>query len=299
MLALGLWCPSAPSLAQEGFGTPVAGQLDLVRQGVAASDEGDYAQAIRYYDAAMALGELNIIHLNLGRARQKQGRCFEAEASFARALGAPAVRKPSPTKVREAIESHREEMRSTCPGALTVQCIPLDARLIVGERAAGCGERLELPAGLVRIQGEAGGVRTERTVEVEALKEHSVLIEVEAHSDQGASTREVLGWSLVALGGALTVTGVGLGLRVAGINRELDAIAESNEIDGQSTEDLVSTGQSLQTLEFIGLGVGASAAAIGAVMLLLGEGEPDRTGALQIAPWVLPDGGGLTFGIRP
>ncbi len=62
-----------------------AGPLDLFSQGNAAYEAGQYEQAVRLYDSALAVGQSASLYYNRGNAQFKQGRVGRAIADYTRA----------------------------------------------------------------------------------------------------------------------------------------------------------------------------------------------------------------------
>lgn len=173
----------------EGWGqspdevTPTREELDLINQGVAASDAGNYELAIELFQGALSFGELNGAYLNLGRAQQKAGMCFEADESFGKALVAPRVKGLDPKLVAGYVERFRAEMAESCPGRVRIECVPGDLTLSIEPVPASpvelrCGQAVFLPPGSYTIYGTGEGGNQSAAVEVVAVREASVRLEL-------------------------------------------------------------------------------------------------------------------------
>lgn len=116
--------PAPAIFAQSGdMVEPSAAQLELNNQGVRAIGARKFAEAVKLYQASLALGELNITYVNMGRAYQYMNLCAEAEEAYANALRAPKVAEPAPAQIAAAIERYRDELDAKCvqasaPGAV-------------------------------------------------------------------------------------------------------------------------------------------------------------------------------------
>lgn len=155
--------------------TPTPQELDLINQGVAASDAGNYELAIELFMAALSFGDLNGAYLNLGRAQQRAGLCVEAEESFARALVAPRVKGLDPALVEQYVARFRLEMQESCPGRLLVECEPPEMALTIEGLPADaasprCGEEVTLAPGSYTILGRTEAGETQVVVEVAAAQ---------------------------------------------------------------------------------------------------------------------------------
>lgn len=156
-------------------------QQTLNEQGVEAIDAGDYERAIEVYEASLELGELNIIHANLGRAFQLAGQCEEADEQFRKALQAPSVEQPPPEMIEEAIENYRDTMDDECPGTVELDCDPADMEVYIdGDGPEQCHpDPREMMPGDYGFRGEVDEQSVEESVTVEALQHHRVSLHLE------------------------------------------------------------------------------------------------------------------------
>ncbi len=186
----------APADAQQPV-QPTPEELELINEGAAASDAGDFPRAIRALQRALRLGELNVTWLNLGRALQKDGQCYEAEDAFARALQAPPIAGLDPEVVAGHVARYREELLATCPGRIVIECPPGDLVLIDADSA-----RHPLTCGAVSDPMRPGVYRALLTQDA---RQAEVLVEIRAMD----TTRAAL-----ALEEAAPPPGEPLGLRL-------------------------------------------------------------------------------------
>lgn len=136
MLAVGGFAPEAYAQEPEGEGAepevgapvePSAGQKTLNDEGVQALIAKDYERAVALLNESLALGELNITYLNLGRAYQKLGQCVEAKKAYLNAVSAPVVEEPAQRIVDAKADQYLAELEEECADEL-------DAEPSFGER---------------------------------------------------------------------------------------------------------------------------------------------------------------------
>ncbi len=290
---------AAPSFVEAQEATTEDQMLDLLEQGTEASNAGNYPEAIKLLTAAAALGNLNVAHLNLGRAQQKHGDCLAAIASFEVAMTAPAYDGLSKESVLRAIETYRGELLTTCEGTLRVECRPGAVRLTIrsegmpmGDRELSCAKpRTMLPgeyiiAGsqdgqtatlLVTIRrGETTSTRMELppvTTANSPVQPPAAVVNAKSEPAPGFDPNPVFGWSMVGAG--VLVVGAGLAVDqtvLASKYDELDAAAASG--DAARHEKLRSEADTLETSELVLLiGGGVIAAAGGAWLLYDAQGS--------------------------
>lgn len=159
--------------------TPPPEQLKLLKEAVRATNKGQFEQAINLYEAAMPYGDLNIIHLGLGRLLQRQGRCMEAERHFEQALVAPAVQKPGRKGVASAIARYRQQNQELCPATLIITCIPGSMTLSVSGQKRLCGEPMELDAGEYEVLGQAFGKVSREKIKLNKGQRQTLKMEIQ------------------------------------------------------------------------------------------------------------------------
>ncbi|MBA2664798.1 MAG: hypothetical protein H0U74_21095 [Bradymonadaceae bacterium] len=187
---------STPLFAQGKPIVPTAGQLELNEQGVEAVIAGNLPEAIHLFEASLALGPLNITHVNLGRAYQRFGECYKAERHFGLALDAPAIDNPTPKQVAATVNKYREELAQSCPGKVVVVCEPATIKLFVGDEGPlPCnGEELVRAPGDYLVRGELDGQLSETSVNVQPMKTSraklSISVSAAAALNPGSSPSE-------------------------------------------------------------------------------------------------------------
>ncbi|MFU8804828.1 MAG: hypothetical protein ACNA8W_13520 [Bradymonadaceae bacterium] len=151
-------------------------QYDMNRAGVEAVLEEDYPRAIQLFKGSLALGELNITYLNLGRAQQRSGQCRDAAAAYQAVFEAPKVSSPSPREVEALARQYHSELERDCPGEIVVVCTPAEIELYLNTRGpVKCdGQPIEMRPGEVVVKGVLGKDEEEVVVIVKALKRENI-----------------------------------------------------------------------------------------------------------------------------
>lgn len=263
----------------------------LIRKGVQASNEGQPEEALRFYRAALALGESNVLQLNIGRAYQKMGDCGQAEARYKRALEAPQVEQPSPSEVQEAVARYLAQMPEGCLASLLVECPP-EAELRLDRAPLACQQLVTRAPGVYQLLGRWQGRKVARQIELkprEALRINDLFAEAAPAAappvaEEGGGAAQVVGWSLLGGGALLLGGGAWMALEVASVNDQIAQIPRGQG-DPARGDALIAQGERAQTLELLGLGLGAAALAGGALLLWLGEDDPAQEGAALRPLW--------------
>ncbi|MGM0557751.1 MAG: hypothetical protein ACQEVA_15310 [Myxococcota bacterium] len=129
-LTLGIFTPEASAqqgdegnAKSEAGGSiePSEGQKTLNDEGVQALIAKEYERAVALLNESLALGELNITYLNLGRAYQKLGQCVEAQKAYLNAVSAPAVKEPAQRIVDAKADQYLEELKQECGDELDTE----------------------------------------------------------------------------------------------------------------------------------------------------------------------------------
>ncbi len=188
-LILGLVMLGGPSLvsADEGDVQATQTQLDLNDRGVQAIGDEDYDSAIRLFEASIDIGELNITYLNLGRAYQYRGDCQKAQRYFEAALEAPAIERPGPAQIAEAVEGFKTELEESCVGYLEVVCEPENAPLFIdgaGPQWCDMGAPRELSPGRYELELRLDEESDRTEVEISFGKSHTAHLTVDGRADE-------------------------------------------------------------------------------------------------------------------
>lgn len=90
-------------------------QVQLHEQGTGAVEEGELETAIRLFEGVLALGEIDVTHVELAGVHQRRGDCTTADDYYRRALEAPSAPALGDEVTLEVIGQRRAEMRHDCP----------------------------------------------------------------------------------------------------------------------------------------------------------------------------------------
>jgi len=234
----------------------VAAARRLFQEAVAASEHGDWSEAVTRYQASLARKRAPITLYSLGVAYREAGHPLEAWHRF-RAFLAEPFEDPDAAVYRRAAREALEEMTHAI-GRIVVVTEPGEATVTVdGEPCAAASEPCFVAPGTRRVVVTAAGfVSEERVVKVNPGDTETLRVTLEPSS--------VPLWPIALVGGGAATFGVGVGLAVAGIDH-----AEAK------------VGPSVAGNVLIGAGLGS--AAVGAVLLAL---RPEATTAdVAVRPW--------------
>jgi len=284
---------------------PVKEQLlKLNEEAVEALAAGDYVLAIERLEESLAIEELNVTYLNLGRAYAKNGQCNKALEAYDRMAVAPRVDEPSPELIFATLTKYRAELLETCPGKVRIRCNPSTLQVSVdGAAPMACPERLqEVAPGPHRFDAfDAGKLVSSQENEIEGMSISYVdlikpqVIEYKSAEPDNAGSISGLTWA--ALG-----TGAGLLLMAAVIDQAFIApdVEHANTAlftpaDAQKFSDALDTKQTVNAVVLIGGGV-VLATGLGSLaydLFFSGPAQPD-----EVSAWANAEGLGLTFQMR-
>ncbi len=113
---------ASPALAQETYATVSEAQRQLNEEGIRMASAGNHEQAVQLFRSSLALDELNVTYLNLGRSLAVLGRCDEAMQAYEKVPRTPQVKSPSPAQVLTILDNFVVELRRDCQVPLTLIC---------------------------------------------------------------------------------------------------------------------------------------------------------------------------------
>lgn len=289
-------------------------QLRLFAASKEAANGEDYDQAIVLMKSALALGELNILYLNLGRLYFKAGQCDEALQAYAKALTAPAA--PSPPAppaeaIFEAVEKYRGELTTGCAAQLTVECGEADTELKVGVAELACGVTLTLEPGTHVVTATRGERIQEVEVTLAPMQKVTVPVSfgVEPSAPVAAAplTPEApadspgvspWAWTLGGVGTALLIGGVGVIWTIEEDFDELEVISNTENGSLARYNVLIDRIEERRVISGVLLGVGgALVLTAGGLALWGGDADPEEASVttFDLSPslggWVLTFGG--------
>ena len=227
VLALGL---ARPAASQELLET----QMELNAQALDAATDGDHATAVRLLRSSLALGELNVTWLNLGRVYQLAGECQEARRAFDRVPSTPAVAEPPRSRVLDARRRYMRELDTRCAGTLVVQCDPPTLEIDVAGQRLRCDQPTSLVAGTWRIGARLGGATAERQVVVTPGQTVTIQMSVERPVPLPPDPSPINGWYVAgwSSAGVAVVSGVAATVVYVGLREDLDELESISATPG-------------------------------------------------------------------
>lgn len=265
-------------------------------QGVQFSAQGKLEEALAKFRASLALGEANVIYLNIGRTLSKLGECKEAKEAYEKVGDSPQVSSPTPKEIDAVLGKYKSELPAVCPARLEITCEPEGVEVTVNGDAATCGSGfIEREPGDVKVMGTLGeetfeeaftlgeGEKKTVAVMIDVPKEDVVIKDPNEGVKDGTDRGGMPTLKLVGL----IVGGVGLATLATAIVIDQTELADAacygdsppsrcNEGEIDSPAELEST-QTINKILFIGGGV---LAATGIVLFVL-PSKKEKATALQ------------------
>jgi tetratricopeptide (TPR) repeat protein len=328
LLALAVAAAAAPALAQSAKEEAAR----LFSEGNALYDNGDFAGALKKFEAARARYPSYKIDLNIATALVELGRPAEAAETYEVFLQRGSAQ--APTDILVSARGKLDELKARL-GRVTVSSPVSGATIKVDGKAAGTTPRdrpIYLQPGAHRLEAcKAGHACAAESVTVAAGEQRELTLapreEAGAATDTGTSAatdaatgaandtgatvtasadtgrpgswKATAGWVTLGVGGAAVVTGVIFGVMVSSKSDEHAQAIEDGKTYGE-LQDISDSGKRYQTLEIATLVVGGVALAAGGGLLLwhyLG-GKKESSSAAFVAPMVGTDVRGLVGGLR-
>jgi len=289
---------ASPAAAQEVV-EPTQAQIQLYQKAIEAYQQEDWARAIELLRSSLALGELNLVYLNLGRALFRSGDCAGATEAYNKALTAPAVAEPPAAELRTKVETYRKELAS-CPGTVVLSCEPRDMKVTVdGAAPVPCAGELMLSPGEHVLTATNGTVSAQTRVVVETQRRQEVELmasgSVEPPPVVAQRGSPLVTWGLItaSAGGATLIAAavVDQTALATAIEEYEYAITNSSEVDEIAARN---DADGLQTTVLILTAAGGAVTLSGVVILAIGllSGDEAAPPAQAVAPWIVPGGGG-------
>ena len=306
--ALALAQVPSPAAAQEGGQTTELSpkQVEYFIKASEAMEKEDFPTAVEYYQLAIKQGEANILYASLGRALFRKGECKEADASYVKALTAPAVPDPPRSQVNQKIDEYRIGLRVDCQGTLEVACEPEDIQIRIGDGARRpCSDfPIDLQPGTYPLVAFAYGRSIDREVQITGMETSSLELKIENPKGEGGGGGGKKGDS-----GALSTVSmitIGLGAAVLGTAAVLDLTALGSAVDdleaAAGTPDEQARFDEASSLQGVVLGMyiaGAALAVTGAVLYFVSPEEPAPAVGSSAAPrlegWFGPGSAGIQY----
>lgn len=265
---------------EEAASAPLEEQRELNDEAVRAIGNEDYTKAVSYLEESLYMGELNITHLNLGRAYQLMGRCEKAREAFEKVSTAPKVEKPSAEFLESKAQQYLVELEEKC--------------------------QADEPASDTRDEpsGEADDEATSKTQSDGSEDSPADIAAPSPPTQQAdAGAGNTLGWVATVGGLALVGGGVGLHLRAESLRDEVSSQQAEFDDQGRVTNieqsKVYENQSSANTLDTVGLSmgiVGGVATATGVYLLVTGDlvtGDADDEPTITVGPRT--DGAGFVI----
>lgn len=312
----------APSWAADSGAESTAQALSLGKQGAAAYEAGNHAQAITHFERAFELLPAPSLQLWAARSCAKLGRLVEAQQRYRQALAAsaqvgdPAVQLDAQRAAKQELEQLAEQ--TPLLGVRVVGTAGQPARLTLDEQpfASEPGQLTPVDPGHHVLVGSYRGQHVSLSVDLAEGERRELVLELSpaasgeqlpARADParpparapamtaGSSAKawQTAGWIGIGAGGALLLTGIVTRSvaqerydtlqRQPGCSRTQCAAAERDSVDRY---------HSMRTVSLVTSIGGLVVAAAGAGAVLLSPG--DEEGGLALLP-----GGLLPSGVLP
>lgn len=289
--------------------TPSETQSRYNNEGVLKMQENDYEGAVARFQSSLALGDLNITYLNLGRSYFRLDRCLEAREAFEAVESAPAVASPTPAEIAAALEKFRTDLDDDCTGTVVFACDAPTKVALNGAKARVCEGELAWPvkAGTHvarRLDGDAketvavGAGETvtvtlqgpTRVAEPDGADEstgtdNEVAVTVESGS-AGTPAKDIFGWFAVGSGGVMLITALLVDQTI--VSSSLDDVNEAAGQDEASYNAARDTLESQQTLNRIVVASGVGLSIVGVALLLWPD--PEDPESVELTPVISQDG---------
>lgn len=272
-------------------------QLRLYKQAGAAYTEQRFSDAIELLRSSLAVGELNVTYLNLGRAYFRDGQCDKAADAYRRARMAPEVAEPAAADVAKRLDQYETEL-SSCPGIVQPRCLPTSLTISVDHHApVRCGPPLKLSPGEHVLSAAEGDLLVTHRIVVRSRQTVEVLLDATpkarvAPADPPSDIGLIIAGSGVALVGAAALFDV---LSIGPDIEDYETAVEEGSSDEGSLRDSL---DSQQLGVAIAYGVGGAAVLTGLTLTLidrLGQSKATR-GTASWQPWLSPGVAGVSVG---
>ncbi len=293
--------------------TPSETQLRYNNDGVLRMQANDYEGAVARFQSSLAVGELNITYLNLGRSYFRLGRCLEAKEALDAVETAPKVASPSPAEISAALGNFRKDYEELCTATVVFNCSEPSQVGIGKSKPRLCEGKLEWPVSAGTHEAIRYDVDVTKSVTVGSgesttveLERPAVVVEKDPEDDKGdgggttapppeleesTSTKDIFGY--FALGSAGVLLGTALVVDLAVVGPSLDRTNEATGAARQSAEEDL---ESQQNLNKIVIASGAGLAIVGATLLLWPDEEDPNS--VWFTPTASEDGVGAAAGFR-
>lgn len=222
-----------------------------------------YDEAIALLEQALALGDLNLLHLSLGLALLRANRCTDADGHLRLAAVAPPVVDPPAVEVRARAAEYLAELGARCRPA-------------------------EPPAGTF-----APAPAAPPSSDAPALAASAPAPPDESPSNPARTM------SFVAAGAGAAVLAFAIVADVALLGAAVEDFEAARAAGDEGALDAQSRAETWRALAITGYALGAAAIATGAVLFILsGDADAERDPSPRARAWLAPDAAGVTVAGR-
>ena len=287
---------------------PPPRQVELYATANEAFDQARYEDALQHLQAAIAIGELNVLYLSAGLTFHRLGRCDEAQDAYKHALSSPEASQPPPDAVRARVHQYQAELRDMCPGAIHIRCEdPSTVVEVVGRGPTSCGTTVtDLAAGETAVLAGTGPRRTRHMARVVGLGTTTVRVPapsqragrpVDPRRPRVSRAKHLTRAGQATLGVGAGALVAGLVLDVVALRRALSDFDAAKGAGEPAARSLQQRARRLQVGTGTTYGIGAALAVTGASLWVAGAVRARRRGhrgaGWQWLPWVASRRGGL------
>jgi tetratricopeptide (TPR) repeat protein len=306
LMVLGVVLVGGPAAAESP--ADIAAARELFKQGVAASKQGNWEEAVDKLSRSLALKRAPIAHYTLGVAQQNTGRLVEALENLRAFLASPReeatdlYREPAQKAIAELEPRVGRVAITIKPGKIPELKVHIDTEAVPAialdqQRLVNPGSHLvkaEAPgfqSAQKRFEVTEGGSAAVELVlfpEEDKPDEPTLADQPTAPAEPADADAAFPTGPVVLMAGGAAVFGVGLAVGLVGLSEAGDApSSEGDEADAARAKGLAGD---------IVAGVGIAAAAAGLIWLIVYDGEPEPEAATSaVRPWSQGSAMGLTL----
>ena len=121
---------SADAKPKKNEGTFSEQQTMLNNQAAEATRNGEFAKAEKLFVAMLAIGEFDLVWLNLARTYARENKCLEAEEAYTHVLGAKQL-KGYRDQIEKLYPGYVEELKTQCNAQIRLECTPADMTITI------------------------------------------------------------------------------------------------------------------------------------------------------------------------
>ncbi len=287
--------------------------LELATSGDALFASGNYATALERFTRASELVAAPTLMVRQAECLEKLGRLVEAAATYRKAAQFP-VDDNATEPFRLAVAAAKSRLAAvearTSHLEIIVQAPNPDAVLVtLNDKAFSVPQRqkaLELNPGRYKVRATAGSQSALEEVTLEEGSRRQVTLRLfptapspvlpnsqpavvhdsrAPEPKRSTSLRPTLGWISLGVGAAGLLTGIGTGIEVFHLKRDLDKSGCIDGVCGRELQGDVHTYNSLRVVSAAGFVVGGVGLAVGSALFYFAPRE-ERAHREKLIPWV-------------